>query len=329
MQFDRLFLPNDKPPTLLQYSGMTMALLEESNGAAPSPELFYVEHNASAPSSAETIIFLHGAFSSHHEWDHVVAHLTSSSGTHFHILVPDLPQHGRSRATHFTLAGAADAVAGLIRSRARQGRAHVVGLSLGGFVGQMLVRRHADVARTLFATGAKAFDPALAWVARRCGVVVHWAIWAFVGGRIHEFIAARSGIVEHDALTRDMLDNNATDQLAKAVYGEVADWTWEEDVREVAKAASTATARDGNGFRILICGGTSGDSIPGTKRLAAAIRTGGRDDGDDDGQVIDCKSFAVRNAVHCWDLQLPELFARAVTAWMTGATMPSEFEALE
>ena len=42
----------------------------------------------------------------------------------------------------------------------------------------------------------------------------------------------------------------------------------------------------------------------------------------------ECKAFVVRDAVHLWDLQLPELFARGVRAWVDGSEMPTEFEVL-
>lgn len=50
----------------------------------------------------------------------------------YHCLAPDLPEHGHSLdAGPYTMAGATEAVAELIRSRAHGRRAHCVGLSLG------------------------------------------------------------------------------------------------------------------------------------------------------------------------------------------------------
>ncbi|KXJ96260.1 Alpha/Beta hydrolase protein [Microdochium bolleyi] len=309
-----------------------MSAPSDTPGApSPPPELFYAEHNASAPGTAETVIFLHGAFGSHREWDHVLKHLDSASGSsgskQFHILVPDLPQHSQSRATapHFTLPGAADAVAHLIRQHARSGRAHVVGLSLGGFIGQLLVRRHPDVVSSLFVTGATPFTWFQNWAARRARVVVHWSLWALVGGRIYKAICAKSGLVEHELLVKDIMENNGTGDLAEAVYGDLADWTWEMDVEEVARAAATAKGT-GDGLRVLVCAGGQGDDVEGTKRLAEAVRKGRQ--GNRGGDAVVCEGFVVRNAIHGWSLQFPELFARGVTAWIGDGNMPEEFEAL-
>ncbi len=50
----------------------------------------------------------------------------------YHLLVPDLPEHGRSADIKpFSIAGSVALVAELIRTQARGGKAHVVGLSEG------------------------------------------------------------------------------------------------------------------------------------------------------------------------------------------------------
>jgi pimeloyl-ACP methyl ester carboxylesterase len=54
----------------------------------------------------------------------------------YHCLVPDLPEHGKSMAVKpLTIRGAAELIAELICTRAHNGRAHIVGLSLGAQVG--------------------------------------------------------------------------------------------------------------------------------------------------------------------------------------------------
>ena len=101
---------------------------------------------------APAIVFLHGGEYSGRSWQPVVDRLQG-----YHCLVPDLPQHGRSiRHRPFEMAGAAAAVAELIRSRVPKGRAHVVGFSLG-----------AQVSVQLLAT-----EPALVDRAVLCGTIV-------------------------------------------------------------------------------------------------------------------------------------------------------------
>ncbi len=80
------------------------------------------------PAGAATIVLLHGGGLSGWMWDPQVEQLKDE----YHLLVPDLPEHGQSAGDKpFTMPAAAACVADLIRSRAHGGRAHVVGLSLG------------------------------------------------------------------------------------------------------------------------------------------------------------------------------------------------------
>jgi len=80
------------------------------------------------PAHASTIIFLHGGGVGGWMWKPQIAQLKDQ----YHLLVPDLPEHGHSVDVEpMTLPNAAAQVAELIRTRAHGGRAHVVGLSLG------------------------------------------------------------------------------------------------------------------------------------------------------------------------------------------------------
>ena len=82
---------------------------------------------SAAQRTAPAIVFLHGGPLSSRMWQPQIEQLTD-----YHLLVPDLPEHGQSRAIPpFALPDAATQVAELIRTKAHAGRAHVVGLSLG------------------------------------------------------------------------------------------------------------------------------------------------------------------------------------------------------
>ncbi|MBE0688750.1 MAG: alpha/beta hydrolase [Anaerolineae bacterium] len=105
---------------------------------AGTRELYVCE---SGPQTAPTIVFLHGGGIGGWMWEPVVAHLGD-----FHCLMPDLPEQGHSAGVMpFTLAGAATAIEEIIRTRTREGRAHVVGLSLGAQATVALLERAAEV----------------------------------------------------------------------------------------------------------------------------------------------------------------------------------------
>lgn len=102
------------------------------------------------PDAGESVMFLHGG---------TVAGWASTEQAKalpdHHALIPDLPGFGASVRHPWTdLATTADELADLVRERAHDGKAHVVGLSLGGVVGVALAARHPDVIRSVFVTGA-------------------------------------------------------------------------------------------------------------------------------------------------------------------------------
>jgi pimeloyl-ACP methyl ester carboxylesterase len=88
--------------------------------------------------NAPAIVFLHGVGTSGWMWWQQVAAFAD-----YRCLTVDLPGHGRSRDVPWTsLADTAAQVAALMREKTDAGTAHVVGLSLGGYVALTLLERH-------------------------------------------------------------------------------------------------------------------------------------------------------------------------------------------
>jgi pimeloyl-ACP methyl ester carboxylesterase len=85
------------------------------------------------------------------------------------------PGHGDSRALSWKSLDAAERVAALVESRALNGRAHLVGLSLGGEVGYVLMTRHSSRVERAIIDGA-------ALVPSRVATVEGW--------RIHDLVPA-------------------------------------------------------------------------------------------------------------------------------------------
>ena len=64
----------------------------------------------------------------------------------YHCLIPDLPEHGQSAEVKpFSIEGAAEMVVDLIRIRAHNGKAHLVGLSLGAQIIVQILATHQEV----------------------------------------------------------------------------------------------------------------------------------------------------------------------------------------
>lgn len=91
--------------------------------------------------NAPTIVFMHGGGISGWMWQK-----QWEAFLDFHMLIPDLPEHGGSMADGLiSIKGCAEQMAGFIRGHASGGRAHVVGHSLGGKIAVQLLSTHPEV----------------------------------------------------------------------------------------------------------------------------------------------------------------------------------------
>jgi len=104
------------------------------------------------PLTAPAIVFLHGTRLTKASWTAQLDDL----GDAFRVIAVDLPGHGARAGEPFTLDGAADVVAAVIRNEVPGGRAVVVGLSLGGYVAMALASRYPQRVRGLVLAGATA-----------------------------------------------------------------------------------------------------------------------------------------------------------------------------
>jgi pimeloyl-ACP methyl ester carboxylesterase len=92
------------------------------------------------PADAPAIVFLHGTRLSRAQWQPQLRHLAKR----YRCIAVDLPGHGAMAHHVFTRELAADTVAASIAAEARDGRALVVGVSLGGYVAIDTADQHPD-----------------------------------------------------------------------------------------------------------------------------------------------------------------------------------------
>ena len=100
----------------------------------------------------------------------------------------------------------------------------------------------------------------------------------------------------------------------------MARWDW-EDVASVGKAVVAGWGK----LRVLICAGGAGDNPDGMRTMVKVIRQGGKERED----AVGCRGFVIKDALHGWHLQFPELFASSVRAWIENVALPAELEVLE
>ena len=104
---------------------------------------------AAGPIDAPSIVLLHGTRLSKAYWMPQLREL----GGEFRVIAVDLPGHAGLATTAFTLDGAVDVVAAVIREHGH-GSSVLVGLSLGGYVAMATAARHPALVRGLVVSGA-------------------------------------------------------------------------------------------------------------------------------------------------------------------------------
>lgn len=269
------------------------------------PELAYTRLSPSSQEdrteTSQTIIFLHGGESCDLEFSRIAPLLQDT----YEILLFDLPGHSRSSSIPFSFDNAVKGLANLIESQIESKQAHVVGLSLGGIVGLELARKHPEYVRTLWCTGAAPFSGFKHWLISRSLLVS--CLIATVGSIANErmFWASLGKDVEPIAGLRVEVQKNQNVKTMRSVFDELASFT----VHNLAQIQNV---------RIAFVAGGKQDSVEDTLEAGKVLRKSNPES----------RAFVVRNAIHWWSLQMPELFAQGVRAWIEGKELPKDFEPL-
>lgn len=112
----------------------------------PLPYLSYHE------SQQETVVLIHGAFSSLHAFDFVVPRLSK-----YHLLIPD--HTAATKDPRFCLEQLIDSIAELIHKQAKGSRAHVFGFSFGSHLALRVAGHYPDQILSVFASGVNRLPP--------------------------------------------------------------------------------------------------------------------------------------------------------------------------
>lgn len=245
------------------------------------------------PTSEESVLFLHGGNVAGWMWHEQALALPGH-----HALVPDLPGFGDSAHLSWTnLQQVADALAEIIRERARGGRAHVVGLSLGGVLGVLLTARHPGLVRSTFVTGAAiggvhGFTRAAGlWQVRLWGSLFYWRglarAFRLPTDSVDRFVATGLGI-----------DRPSARRMMTEVYDGLPDSSIEGLRAARFPVLAIAGEREPKLVRNSLIRIT--ERAPGaTARLAPRMH-------------------------HVWSAEDPDLFHRVLLHWLTRAEPSSE-----
>ncbi len=254
------------------------------------PMSLYVHESGTV--GAPAIVFLHAIGTSGWMWQQQIAALAD-----FHCLVPDLPGHGQSaRQPWVSLAATATELAEVIRQRTVHGQAHIVGLSLGSYVGLQLMSAQPEVVDHAVLSGLNVLPlPHLFWM----NVL---------------------GVVLLPVLKTDrMIRMNATGlRVPTAQYA-----GYRHAARQLSRRAYLRASSDAGRFRLPpnLADVTCPTLVVAGEHEHALIR-----------QSLGVVTQALSNAQarlapdvgHGWSGENPTLFADTIRAWITDTPLPAE-----
>ena len=263
------------------------------------------------PLAAPSIVFLHGGGGGGWMWQPQLEALPD-----FHILVPDLPEHGQSaNIKPFSIQDSAVRVAELIRSRAHDGKAHVVGLSEGAQVTVALLALHPELIDHAIISSAlvRAFPGASLMTPKLIASSIKWFVEPFknMDWWIHINMKYSAGIPEkyYPQFKKDF--QNLTGEQFARVMIENQHFRLPAGLEQVRAPSLVAAGRREYGIM-----------RQSVRDIIAAIPS--------------AKGFLVAHSQklslaeeHNWNMTAPDLFTRMVRAWIIGQPLPAELQRLD
>ncbi|HEY0002666.1 MAG TPA: alpha/beta fold hydrolase [Actinoplanes sp.] len=237
------------------------------------------------------VVFLHGIAAAGWMWWRQLPALPG----HFRLTV-DLPGHGRSRDIPWvSLADTAEWVAALIRERTTTGRAHIVGLSLGGHVALALLEHIPSVVDHAVISGVTAAP----WPARLLAGPQAWLTTTML--RSHRLLDAQARALS--------LPPSVHAEFAAGVRA-VRPRTYRRIVQEVAAYRAPASLGTPGTPTLVLAGANETEAIRRAVRsLPAAMPVA-------EGRIAP-------HAGHGWNVDQPDLFNETMRAWLTDSPLPA------
>lgn len=252
----------------------------------------YVEESGKI--GAPSIVFLHGVGTSSWMWWRQVSMLPD-----FHCLSVDLPGHGNSiHVPWISLADTAHQIAELIESRATKGRAHIIGLSLGAYIGLFLIEHHASFLDSTILSGVTSSP-----IPNR--FLLEPQLWLIsISKRSRKSLEKQAKYLhltsdEQVAFVENFMKMSM--MTYRAIYKEVVGF-------EVSSALEKIH------IPTLICAGGKESKI-----ILQAVEML-------PGILPEAKGYIAPGLGHGWNLEAPDLFNAMVRAWINHGPLPKELK---
>jgi pimeloyl-ACP methyl ester carboxylesterase len=269
-----------------------------------------LSYSETGPASAETIVFLYGGGAAAWVWQQQVDAFSAD----YHCLVPDLPEHGRSAELKpFTIQGSAAMIADLIREKAHNGRAHIVGISQGAQINLALMALAPEIVDHAFVSsavvrplpgGMDKLNPKMA------AAIYRWSVEPFKKNDWWTRINMKYSAGIPDAYFpqfREMYQNMNADLFARILV--------ENQRFHLPAGLERVTAP------VLVLAGRNE-----YKAMTQSV-------GDIVAALPNAKGYLVHHSQqmslaqeHNWSITTPELFTSTLRAWLQGKPLPRELQ---
>lgn len=247
----------------------------------------------------QSIVFLHGGALGGWMWEKQLEYFND-----YHCLVPDLPEHGKSKDVGpFTITDAANQVLDIIEEKTNGKKAHVVGISLG-----------AQVALKMLSKAPKLMDH----------VVISGAL-------VRQIPQSEFILNVLDYIIRMYMPIKNTDFLIKANIRSYnipkTYFNYLKEATEVINADSLNRILHENMFFkipdvekannpvLVLAGGKEYDIM---KKSAFDLTNA----------LNNAKGYVVPNMVHTWNLAAPDFFNEVLKAWITDDILPEGLKSI-
>lgn len=233
--------------------------------------------------SAPLMLFLHGGGVSGWMWNKQIAYFS-----HYHCIVPDLPEHGLKRhIVPFSIGGSAEEIIRLIEEKAKEKPVIVIGFSLGSQVLIQLLSMRPDLVDFAVINSALVrplrsmkmwIRPMVKWsapLARYRWFAKQQAKTLYVSDDEFETYFAESRHMKPDALVRVMEENlmfNIPPDFAKAT-GKLLVTVGEKEKSMMKKSASDLVGANANSVGVILPGIGHGAPLAVPDMFNALIET--------------------------------------------------------
>jgi len=255
-------------------------------------ELFFKE---TGKENEETIVFIHGGGLSGWMWDKQLEGFTD-----YHCLVPDLPEHGKSKhVAPLTIETAAEQIIELIKDRAHNKKAHIIGISLGGQLVVQILSMAPEVVDHAITSGTvvRQYYGKITLTLIPLGTIFQLFLRS-------DFILKK--YMESSKMPLEYLENYKKDILEFNTYGLTKRMLSENAAFRIPKGLCKVENP------VLISMGETEWEIV-------------HESAEDLNKCLpNSKIFKAPGLYHAWNLESPELFNKRVWAWINDEELPQD-----